>query len=54
VVPSIAPFGLSTVAAESCARTSSSDRPFATSFAGSSWMRIRRFLLTANEHLRHT
>jgi len=34
------PLGSSTVAIESGARTSSSDRSLATSLAGSSWMRI--------------
>ena len=37
------PFGLSTVVIERGARTSSSDKPFATSLAGSSWMRIAGF-----------
>ena len=49
---SIVPLGLSTVATESGVRTSSSDRPLATSLAGSSWMRIAGFCWPPIEHLR--
>ena len=41
--PSILPFGLSTVVIAIWLRTSSSDRPLATSLAGSIWMRIAGF-----------
>src|SRR6266404_4609352 len=37
------PFGLSTVVIAIWLRTSSSDRPLATSFAGSTWIRIDGF-----------
>ena len=37
------PFGLSTVVIAIWLRTSSSDRPLATSFAGSTWTRIAGF-----------
>jgi hypothetical protein len=43
VSPSILPFGLSTVVIAIWLRTSSSDRPLATSLPGSIWMRIAGF-----------
>ena len=43
MAPSILPLGLSTVVMAIWLRTSSSDRPLATSFAGSIWMRIAGF-----------
>ena len=43
MAPSILPFGLSTVVIAIWLRTSSSDRPLATSFAGSTWIRTDGF-----------
>ena len=45
------PFGLSTVVIAIWLRTSSSDRPLATSLAGSIWMRIAGFCWPPIEHL---